>query len=59
VQLEEDVGDAELLAHLTERIARYKLPKSFERTAEPLRDDAGKVRRSALRDSRLSRVQHT
>src|SRR5262249_38243305 len=53
VQVEQDVSDAELLTHLTERIARYKLPKSFERTAEPLRDDAGKVRRSALRELRV------
>ena len=40
--------DAELRAHLGERLVRYKLPRSFELVAEPLRDDAGKVRRSAL-----------
>ncbi|WP_116091894.1 AMP-binding protein [Sphingomonas crusticola] len=43
----------ELLAFLAERLARYKLPKEIEFTAEPLRDDAGKVRRSALRDERI------
>jgi len=32
---------------------RYKIPRSFEFVGEPLRDDAGKVRRSALRDARL------
>jgi bile acid-coenzyme A ligase len=53
VQVEDDVTEAELLAHLAERIARYKLPRSFERIAEPLRDDAGKVRRRALRDARV------
>jgi len=46
----EDVTDAALLDHLRGRLASYKLPRSFERVNEPLRDDAGKVRRSALRD---------
>ncbi|MCU1455167.1 MAG: acid--CoA ligase [Acidimicrobiales bacterium] len=53
VELREDVGDDELLAHLAQRLARYKLPRSVERVAAPLRDDAGKVRRSALRAARL------
>jgi acyl-CoA synthetase (AMP-forming)/AMP-acid ligase II len=35
-----------------ERLVRYKVPRSFEFTSEPVRDDAGKVRRSALRDER-------
>ncbi len=39
-------------AFLAARIAPYKLPRSFEVTTERLRDDAGKVRRSALRDER-------
>ena len=37
--------DEELRAHLDERLASYKIPRSFERVTEPLRDDAGKVRR--------------
>ncbi len=45
--------EAELRAHLTERLVIYKLPRSFEFVDAPLRDDAGKVRRSALRESRL------
>ena len=53
VELAEDVGDDELDAWLRERLAGYKLPKSFERVSEPLRDDAGKVRRSQLRAARL------
>jgi bile acid-coenzyme A ligase len=53
VQADREVGDAELLAHLRERLAPYKLPRSFERVSEPLRDDAGKVRRSALRTARV------
>jgi bile acid-coenzyme A ligase len=44
------VTDAELLAHLADWLVRYKIPQSFEYVAEPLRDDDGKVRRSALRD---------
>jgi bile acid-coenzyme A ligase len=53
VQLNGPLGDDELRAHLRERLAPYKLPRTFERTDEPLRDDAGKVRRSALRAARL------
>jgi bile acid-coenzyme A ligase len=48
VELESDVTDDELRAHLADRLAGYKIPRSFERVREPLRDDAGKVRRSAL-----------
>ena len=43
-----------LREHLAERLVRYKIPRSFEFTSEPLRDDAGKVRRSALRQERLA-----
>ena len=44
----------ELLAFAAERIARYKVPRSVEYTDQPLRDEAGKLRRSALRDQRIS-----
>ncbi|MDP1795192.1 MAG: AMP-binding protein [Acidimicrobiales bacterium] len=40
-------------AFLTERLVRYKVPRTFELTDEPLRNDAGKVRRSELRAQRL------
>jgi len=43
----------DLRAHLGERLVRYKIPREFEFTAEPLRDDAGKSRRSALRAERV------
>jgi bile acid-coenzyme A ligase len=54
-----DVADAEvsvdsLVAHVSERLVRYKVPRTIELVREPLRDDAGKVRRSALRADRLS-----
>jgi bile acid-coenzyme A ligase len=55
VELAHEVSDAELRAHVAERLVHYKVPASFERVSEPLRDDAGKVRRSAHRDARLTR----
>jgi len=48
-----DIDIDELLAFLAERLVVYKLPRTFEFVDEPLRDDAGKVRRSALREARL------
>jgi bile acid-coenzyme A ligase len=47
------VDEAELLAFAGERLARYKLPRTVEFVDEPLRDDSGKMRRSALRAQRL------
>lgn len=57
VQLREPAGDEELQAFLAVRLVRYKLPRSFERVETPLRDDAGKVRRSALRAERIAAPQ--
>jgi bile acid-coenzyme A ligase len=48
-----EVTDAELLSFLAERLATYKLPRSIEFVDEPLRDEAGKVRRSTLRAARI------
>lgn len=42
----------DLLVFAAERLAKYKLPRSVEYVNEPLRDDAGKVRRTALRQQR-------
>jgi bile acid-coenzyme A ligase len=47
------LDQARLAAFLAARIARYKQPRSFEPTTERLRDDAGKVRRAALRTARI------
>jgi bile acid-coenzyme A ligase len=47
------LDNAELLDFAAERLARFKLPKSIEFTSEPLRDEAGKIRRAALRAERL------
>ena len=55
VELAEPVDDADLLAHLRQRLVPYKLPRAFERTSTPVRDEAGKVRRSRLRAERIAR----
>lgn len=47
------IDEAEFRAFLAERLVVYKLPKTIEFVTEALRDDAGKVRRSALRHARL------
>ena len=46
-------GDDDLRAFLAERLVRYKIPRTFEFVDQPLRDNAGKVRRSALREERI------
>lgn len=46
-----------LLAHLSERLVTYKLPRSIEFVQEPLRSEAGKVRRTQLRDERIARMK--
>lgn len=54
--IEADAGsidEAELRTFLAERLVTYKIPRTFEIVDEALRDDAGKVRRSALRAARL------
>ena len=50
----ESVSPEELVLFVTERVARYKIPRSFEYTDQPLRNEAGKVRRSALRAERMA-----
>jgi acyl-CoA synthetase (AMP-forming)/AMP-acid ligase II len=44
-----------LLSHMAKRLARYKVPRTIEFSDEPLRDDAGKLRRKALRQERLDK----
>ncbi|RYD85798.1 MAG: acid--CoA ligase, partial [Sphingomonadales bacterium] len=45
---------ADLWDHVAGLIVRYKVPRHFEFVTSPLRDAAGKVRRSALRDERIA-----
>lgn len=57
VQSAVDMDEAGVIAFLADRIAGYKLPRSVEFTDRPLRDDAGKARRSAVRDEIIARRQ--
>lgn len=43
---------AAIAAHLEDRLAKYKRPATYEISQTPLRDDAGKVRRSLLKAER-------
>ncbi|MGB0112239.1 MAG: AMP-binding protein [Ilumatobacteraceae bacterium] len=55
VQADESAIPAtELLVFLAERLTKYKLPRTVEYTTEPMRDDAGKVRRGALQADRVT-----
>ena len=49
----------ELIAFAKERLVSYKLPRTIEFTSEPLRDEAGKARRSRLRDDRIAAMEKT
>ena len=54
VQVEVDgaVTEDDLRTFVGERLVRYKVPRTFELVSWQVRDDAGKVRRSALREER-------
>lgn len=52
IHADRDVDVDELRTFLADRLVRYKIPRTFEFSDEPVRDDAGKVRRSALRADR-------
>jgi len=47
------MDDEALRIHLSSRLIRYKIPRSFEFVRDVLKDDAGKVRRAALRAARV------
>ena len=49
-----DLSEQQLMEFLADRLVTYKLPRTIEWAEESLRDDAGKVRRSALQAERLS-----
>jgi bile acid-coenzyme A ligase len=54
LELTSDVSDDELRDFLAARLVRYKVPRSFERVEGQVRDDAGKVRRTALAADRAA-----
>jgi bile acid-coenzyme A ligase len=53
VQTDRLVDPDEFHGFLAERLVPYKRPRTYEFVAEPVRDDAGKVRRAALRADRM------
>lgn len=57
VQTKGSRDEASLRAHLAARLVTYKQPRSYEFVGEPLRDDAGKVRRTALREARIKKTE--
>jgi bile acid-coenzyme A ligase len=56
VQPKGDLTETELREHLRGLLAPYKQPRTFEFVEGNIRDDAGKVRRTALRDERIGRM---
>jgi bile acid-coenzyme A ligase len=53
VQVAKPVSEDELRRHVEARLVRYKVPRRFEFVWDTLKDDAGKVRRAALRAERV------
>jgi bile acid-coenzyme A ligase len=49
------LDEAAVVSFLTDHIAGYKVPRTVEFSDTPLRDDAGKARRSAVRDEVIAR----
>ena len=56
IQPREGLDLDDLQRHLAERLVSYKRPRTFELVHENVRDDAGKVRRTALRDARVKKI---
>jgi bile acid-coenzyme A ligase len=53
IQPRPGLTEATLREHLSNRLVTYKQPRSYEFVADNIRDDAGKVRRTQLRDERV------
>ena len=54
VQVAEPVTEVDLREHLRGRLVSYKVPRTVEFSDTSLRDDAGKMRRGALRAARIA-----
>jgi bile acid-coenzyme A ligase len=57
VQPKGDLSEADLREHLRGMLAPYKQPRTYEFVPGNIRDDAGKVRRTALRDERIAAMK--
>jgi len=60
IEASEGVDHADLArslpVHIAQKLSRFKCPTSYEITDQRLRDDAGKARRSAIRDGAIARA---
>jgi bile acid-coenzyme A ligase len=56
VQTEKTLDAGELRDFISQRLVRYKVPRTFRFVSHSLSDDAGKVRRSAIRDEEIARI---
>ncbi|MFP6654325.1 MAG: AMP-binding protein, partial [Myxococcota bacterium] len=54
IETQMDLSADVLRAYLADRLARYKIPRSFEFVRFVIKDDTGKVRRGALRADRVA-----
>ncbi len=59
VQPRPGLTEEALRDHVRGRLVTYKQPRSYEFVAENIRDDAGKVRRTQLRDERLAALNRS
>ncbi|KJC48768.1 hypothetical protein UP09_08585 [Bradyrhizobium sp. LTSP885] len=50
----EPINETALREWLGDRLVRYKIPRTFEFVTTPVRDEVGKLRRSKLRQERIS-----
>jgi bile acid-coenzyme A ligase len=55
IQPREGLDIDDVKKHMASRLVLYKQPRSYELVTENVRDDAGKVRRTALRDARVKK----
>ena len=56
-QMQTQIDGRDLDAHLRQQLVHYKVPSSIEFVEHALRDESGKVRRSALREERIRGVR--
>ncbi|HEY1751401.1 MAG TPA: AMP-binding protein [Caulobacteraceae bacterium] len=59
VQPRPGLSEDALRQHLRGLLVSYKQPRSYEFVADNIRDDAGKVRRTQLRDERIAKMKET
>ncbi len=59
VQPRAGLTEEALREHLRTLLVAYKQPRTYEFVTENIRDDAGKVRRTQLRDERIARMKAT